>query len=359
MSSVNQPERVTFDSINDPSASGSGPTNSFVNYYNPSILSPHSISLVRASIPNVSQPNVPDYSLVFYYYRLPNNTTTPSATYLQAIRLYPSTYQPPNGFTAYTRNRYVSGGSDFVTLLNQAAATGGDNITYNKLWTANDITFTWNSTSQTITWQGATGGVYYSNAGWNDPVVIANQQITSTADAAAINTYNFDTTVSIQPQVAETTLNLRVGYALPGTSVPPQASTSGSLTNAGAYSVKNANITGRPFQGGAVSVPSDTFPNLVYTQAIYVYADWFTGIGQTIGPNQQPLRNLMAVIPVNTQQFGVVSYSPTTPTKFKRLPQELYQLRVRLLDDNAQAFNIPDSANLNMELHIHYDDVKS
>jgi hypothetical protein len=357
MSSVNQPERVTFDSINDPSQSQGGATNQFVNNYNPSILAPYSISLLRATIPNVAQPNIPDYSLVFYYYRMPNSTTVPSATYLKAIRLYPSTYVPPNAFTAYTKNRYVSGGSDFVALLNTAAATGGDNVTYNKLWVANDITFTWNSSSQTITWQGATGGVYYSNAGWNDPVVLANQAITSTADANAINIYNFDTTVSIQPTVPEVTLNLRVGYAVSGSTTPPGAVTTGTLTNAGSFSIQNANITGRSFQGGAVSVPNDTYPNLVATQCIYVYADWTVGVGQTV--SGQPLRNLLAVIPVTTGQFGVIQYTPTTAIKFKRIPCELYQLRVRLLDDNAQPFNIPDSANLNLEFQIGYEHVKS
>lgn len=353
MSSVSQPERVSFDSINDVAQQSAGSANYFINVFNPSILAPHTISFVRATIPNVAQPNIPDYSLVFYYYRLTNQTTTPTASLLQAIRLYPSNYVPPNGFTTYTKNRAVTSGADFVSLLNAATVTTGESATYNKLFIGGDITFTWNSTSQTITFQGNTSGVYYSAAGWNDPNVQAIQKITSTSASNAINMYNFDTTVSIQPQLLETTLNLRVGYAQGGVNAPDRSFPTGTLTNASSYSVQNANLTGRGFNGTLASVPVDTFPNLVYTQNIYVYTDWTTGVGQ-LG-----LRNLLAIIPVNTQQFGVVQYAPTTPTKFKRLPSEIFQLAVRLLDDNAQPFNIPDSANLNLEFHINYDIVKS
>ena len=353
MSSVSQPERVTFDSVNDITQQGSGVSNYFVNLFNPSILAPHSISLIRATIPNVSQPNIPDYSLVFYYYAMGSQTTTPSSSTLRAIRLYPSNYVPPNGFTNYTKNRVVTGGADFVNLLNAATVTAGDSVTYNKLFTAGDITFTWNTTTQTITWQGNTSGTYYSNAGWNDPNVLAVQNITATSASNAINVYNFDTTVSLQPQLLETTLNLRVGYAQGGSSPPDRSFPTGTLTNASSYSIQNANLTGRGFNGTAVSVPVDSFPNLVYTQNIYVYTDWTTGVGQ------QGLRNLLAIIPVTTSQFGVIQYTPTTPSKFKRIPGEIFQLAVRLLDDNGRPFTIPDSANLNLEFHIHYDEVKS
>ncbi len=351
MSSVNQPERVTFDSINDPQQSSGGATNTFVNYFVPSILAPSSISLLRAAIPLVGSPNIPNYQLVFYYYAVPNSTTVPTAANLRAVRLYPSNYIPPNGFTAFTRNRFVTNGADLVSLLNTAAATGGDSVTYNKLWNANDVTFQWNNITQTISWTGNAVGSFYSNAGWNDPAVIASQNAL-VAGANSISTFNIDSSITVQPQLIETTLNLRLGYAQSGTATPDGTFGAGVIAGYGAFSPLNANTSGRSFPNN-VAVPSDTYPNLVLTQCIYIYCDFIVGIGQ---PTR---RNLMAIIPVDVPQFGVIQYTPTTASKFRRIPAEIYQMRLTLLDDNSAPFSIPDSANFNAEFQIHYDEVKS
>lgn len=294
--------------------------------------------MLRASIPN-AQINIPDYALVFFYYNLPTATTTPDLLYLKAVRLYPSYYQPPSAFTAYTKNRFFTDPADFVTQLNLAAGTGGDNVTYNPYWTANDITFSYNSTTKQITFTGNTAGRFYAPAGWNDPnvyTVIATQGIQMPTTANIANTVS-------QPVLEDYTLNLRVGYAMSGQAqaIPGNA---GANTN-----VLYADLTNTAYANGT-AVPADSYPNLVYSQCVYLYSNIVAGV--SLGSGGQ--HNLLAVVPVNAPPLGVIQYTALTVNMMSKIVDTIYEIAVDMRDDANQPFILPDSAQVNIELAFVY-----
>lgn len=335
---VNQPERVFLNSSDDPNWANTQGFSQFTCTYDTPILDARRTQLLRATIP-MAQTNVPDYQLVFWYYNLPTAATIPSSATLKAVRLYPTWYVAPAALgTAFTKNRYFSDPADFVTQLNTAAAAGGDNVTYNPYWTAGDITFTYNATTKQITFTGNTAGRFYCAAGYNDPNVRA-----ATA-GQTITMLNFTGGgTSPQPLIPFWTLNLRVGYAFSGQSFDIQQ---GGGTNA-IY----ANLTNTAF-ANAVAVPADTFPNLVYSQCLYLYANVVAG--SSLGSGRQ--HNLLSVIPVNAPQLGVVQYVATTINWLTKVPDNIYAITIEMRDDANQPFLLPDSAQVNIEMGFYYKD---
>lgn len=341
LNTVNTPDRLSLDAFADPARAAAGSYSSFTNNLGVAILNAKQLGLLRATIPNAKL-QIPDYQLVFYYYELPDATTVPTASHLKAVRLYPSDYVPPAGHTAFTKNTYFNDPAALVAQLNTAATAGGDSVTYNTLWVSGGVTFAYSTSTKQITWFGNTASKYYANAGWADPIVLASQ-----ADATKITTYNFDTSTTIQPFAPNFTLNQRIGYALSGTCTPPQ-----SFGAAVANSI--ANLTGKAkITGSSGVVPVDSYPNLVFTQCIYLYANT---IGNA-GLGNYGRKNLMAVVPVDVAPFGIVQFLGSyTGGEAHPLPDEIYSFTIEMRDDANQPFTLPDSANVNVELALSYDD---
>jgi len=339
LNSVNRPDRISLDAYADPTRAANAEYSSFTNDLGVAVLNAKRLHLLRATIP-IPKLQIPDYQLVFYYYELPDATTVPTASHLKAVRLYPDQYLPPSGFTAFKKNQFFNDPAALVAQLNLAASAGGDNVTYNTLWVSGGVTFTYDSTRKHIQWYGNTANKYYANAGWNDPIVQASQR-----DPTKITTYNFDTSTSIQPFVLGCTLNQRIGYALSGTCVPP-LSFGAQVSNSIANETGIAKITG---SGGVV--PHDSYPCLVFTQNIYLYAN----IISNGGLGNYGRKNLMAVINVDVPSFGIVQFvtsyygGEATP-----IPHEMYAVNIEMRDDNNQPFTLPQSANVNVELGIEY-----
>lgn len=333
---VNNPERVFLNSSDDERNTTDYGFSQFTCTYITPILGAKKTMMLRATIPN-AQVNIPDYQLFFWYYSLPTATSTPGVASLRCVRLYPSYYQPPTGFTAYTKNRYFSDPADFVTQLNTAAAAGGDNTTYNSYWVAGDITFSYNATTKQITFTGNTAGRFYAPAGWNDPIV--NSQlglITMPSTANIAVTYP-------QPYALGWTLNLRVGYAMSGTSFGPQ------LTQVN-QQPQYADITHVAYPNGT-AVVVDSYPNLVYSQAIYLYSNIVAGV--SLGSGNQ--HNLLAVVPSNAPQLGVIQYTALTVNMMSKLVDTIYEITVQMRDDANQPFVLPDNAQVNIELAFVYE----
>jgi len=339
LNTVNKPDRLSLDAYADPNRGSAATYSSFNNNLGVAILNAKQLHLIHATIPNAKL-QIPDYSLVFYYYELPDATTVPTATHLKAVRLYPSDYLPPASFTAFTRNVFYTDPAALVTQLNLAASAGGDSVTYNTLWVSGGVTFAYSTTTKQITWYGNTAAKYYANAGWNDPIVQASQ-----ADATKITTYNFGGSTSIQPFVLGTTLNQRCGYALSGTCVPPQsfgAAVANSIANLGGV----AKIT-----GSTGVVPADSYPILVYTQNIYLYSNVISNGGL----GNYGRKNLMAIIAVDVASFGVIQYIASyNGGDAHPIPDEIYGVNIEMRDDNNQPFTLPQSANVNVEIAVDY-----
>jgi len=339
INTVNCPDRLSLDSYADTDRATTATYSSFTNNLGVAILGAKQLHMLRATIPNCKL-QIPDYQLVFYYYELPDATTVPTATHLKAVRLYPSDYVPPAGFTAFTKNTFFTDPSALVTQLNLAAGAGGDNVTYNTLWVSAGVTFAYSTSTKQITWYGNGVGKYYANAGWNDPIVLASQ-----ADPTKITTYNFNTSTTIQPFAAGFTLNQRVGYALSGTSTPPQ-SFGAAVANSIANLTGVAKITG---SGGVV--PVDSFPNLVNTQNIYFYANVISNNGL----GNYGRKNLMAVVAVDVAPFGVIQFIGSyNGGEAHPIPEEIYAVNIEMRDDANQPFTLPRSANVNVEIALDY-----
>lgn len=385
---VNNPERVFLNSSDDPGNATNYGFSQFTCRYDTPILGAKKTMMLRATIPN-AQVNIPDYQLVFWYYSLTSATQTPGPANLKAVRLYPSTYFAPAALgTAFTKNRFFSDPADFVSQLNTAAAAGGDNATYNTLWTAGDITFAYNPTTKQITFTGNTAGRFYAPVGWEDPnlnlavqyngnngvawaantvyqagTVVTNGGIRyvtlqGSAGTAGFNTDNAFTQIANQilmpstaniavlypqPLVQGWTLNLRVGYAMSGTSLGPQVT---QVNQIGAY----ADLTHVAYPNGT-AVVVDSFPNLVYSQCVYLYSNIVAGV--SLGSSGQ--HNILSVVPVNSPQLGVTQYTALTVNMMSKLVDTIYEITVEMRDDANQPYVLPDSAQVNLELAMVYE----
>lgn len=338
-SRVNQPSRAFVNSNDDITNVNSVGFNSWRIALQTPILNSTKVQLLRTTIPNVAV-NIPDYMLTFWYYRLPSATTQPTDLYLRCIRLYPSNYVPPSGFTAYTKNRLVSDPADLCTLLNAASTTAGESSTYNSYFATGDVSFAYNSTTKQITMTGLTGTNYYAIAGYNDPIV---QTAMSGGGAQGTVTMNpFNGTAILQPYVLGYTMNLRLGYSMSGIAI--------SNLNSGGGNPKYANLTNTTFVTNS-GIPPDGYPNLVYTGSVYLYSDIVAG--SSIGSGAQ--HDLLAVIPNNTAPLGVIQYVAATLTWLTKVPDTVYEINIRMFDDANQPFVLGDNAVVNVELGIGYD----
>jgi len=334
-SRVNQPERVFLNSSDDGSNTNTFGYTTFRSTFDTPILGAKRTQLLRATIPN-ALPNIPDWNLQFWYYNFNSiNGLVPSAATLHCVHLYPSTYVPPSGFTSYTANRNISSPSDLVTLLNAAASSGGDSATYNPTWLVGDVSFAYNSTTNKITMTGLTANSTYAIAGWNDPFVRAAQA------AGTITLYNAGSGTTIQPNVQGYTLNLRVGYAMSGQTINNQGTST--------FNPLFANLTNQSFAQN-VAIPSDSYPNLVYTQCFYMYANIVAG--SSLGSGGQ--HNLLTVMPNNAAPLAVASYVAATINWLTKVPDNIHEIEIYLRDDANQPLNLPDNAQVNLELGFWY-----
>lgn len=331
---VNAPERVFLNSSDDPRSTGNQGFNTFTVTYDTPVLGAKKVMMLRATIPN-AQVNLPDYALEFWYYQLDSATQVPTITQLKCVRLYPSYYVGP-AVLAYTQNRFYTDPADFVTDLNLAASAGGDNVTYNPYWDADDITFTYLAARKQIYFVGNTAGKYYCPAGWADPNV-------ETARANIVMPNTSGTGTTIQPSIKGYTMNLRVGYAMSGQSLGYPVN---QVTSKPIY----ADSANAPYAVSTIVIP-DSYPNLVYTSAIYLYSNIVAGV--SLGSAGQ--HNLLAVVPVNAPQLGVVQYTALTVNMMSKMVDTIYEISIDMRDENNQPFTLPDNAVVCLELAFNYE----
>ena len=341
-SAVNCPERLALSSEDDVVNANQAQYSSFqINLQTP-VLDPKRCQLIRATIPNV-QLQLPDWGgLCFFYWALATATTVPTIANLRCVRLYPSYYMPPSTFSTFTRNRYINDPSDFVTLLNQAAGVAGDLGTYNPYWVVSDVTFAWDNTKKQITFVGNTASTFYAPVGYNDAILATVLRGTAASLITMPNAAN-GATITTQPQVDQYTLNLRVGYAMSGTSRGIQSFAVGQAAYADLTNVAYAN---------AVTVPVDSFPNLVYTNTISIYLSFLSGASLTSNNRH----NLLAVVPVQAGSLAVNNYISATSNLLTRLSQTINNITVEMVDDANQPYLLPDSATTTIELSFSYQD---
>lgn len=337
-SRVNQPDRVLIRSDDDDTNMTQQMFSQFsVNMPTP-VLEATSADIIRATIPN-AQINIPDYQLTFWYYSLATETTVPGTSELRCVRLYPSWWKEPDSYTTFSRNRYFTDPVDLVAALNSAAAN--DSATYNPYWVANDVSFSYDSNTKRISMTGATSGRWYAPAGYADQRVhIALRSNTITVPA--YNGVGAITTTLAQPFAIGYTLNLRLGFALSGLARGVNGTTAGA-------SVRCANSTNWPEANGTAMV-ADSFPNLVYTNSVYLYTNIVNG-SSSCSNNRQ---NLLAVVPVNSAPLGITNYQASMTTDMYKISGTIQNITIEMRDDADMPYELPDSASVNVEIYFAY-----
>jgi len=413
MNTVNTPDRLSLDAYADTERNGNATYYSFNNNLGVAILNAKQLHLLRATIPNVKL-QIADYQLVFFYYQLPDASTVPNSTHLKAVRLYPSDYVPPSGFTTYTKNIFFTDPSVLATQLTTAGAASGDSATYNKLWVSGDVSFTYSSTTRQITFTGATSAKYYANAGFNDQNVLAVMNNTATTivtsatgdgtngtylvsntagiyvgstvviTGAVTSGYNGTFTVTAVTGntsfvVANTTPtgsafvngkvvvtpNVMLTYNYnASTSLQPMV-TGVTLNQRVGYALSGTSVAPYSFGAGisgvanltgiaratSTAVPVDSYPCLVYSQNIYLYSNLVGNQGLA----NYGHKNLLAIINIEVPSFGVIQFVGSyNGGEAHPLPDEIYGVGIEMRDDNNQPFSLPLSANVNIELAIDY-----
>jgi hypothetical protein len=331
ISRVNCPERVYLSSNDDTSLANEAPLpnvgtytfNSFRNRMPTPVLNPKKLQLLRASIPNVvGGLSIPNYQLVFWYYRVP---IAGGPAMPMNIRIVPSDAFYPGATPGISTanldcpyNRPFQNYIDFVATLNLAA--NATNNAFNTFFESGDIEFYYDATAQKIYFQGTSASHYYAPMGYADSEIATQQPIFYSS--------NLFPGTQVQPFLSQYTLNLRAGFTNAKTIPEPEW-----------------------LQGGSDNYyVADSYGDLVYSQNVYLRCNIIAGSSVSSG-NQQ---DILACIPINVGQLGVALYTAATVVWNTKLASEIYEIEIILLDDAYQPYPLPNNAICAVELGIKY-----
>ena len=331
MALLNRPNRITLDAYSDPtlkSSPNNGVYSSFTNTLTTPVLNAKAIQILNANFVNSSL-QLNDYSLMFFY------RYGTGAGSFRCVRLHPASFVPYNGFTQFVKNKYFNDCTELVAALNQAAVATGDSNTYNTLFEANTISFSFDEATRRITITSPSGAVITPVAA-DDPAVLA--LMTPSNTSIMMNGFTGDNTIdraTYQPRQSGFSMNARLGFAM-------SYLTRGLWWNGNSV-VGNACATGVR----AVSVEADANPILLGNQNVNIYLDIVNGSGM----DSQNRKSLAACTPIEVAPLNINSYTfSSLQAELLSVPSEIYEIRVLLLDDNG--FPFPQSPNYNTQISI-------
>ena len=344
MATLNRPDRLTLNAFSDPNRQAATYSR-FTNVLKTPLLGVKGVQLVNANFVNTSlQLNDDNGQLFFFYYASATKAGIRTQAQLRCIRLLPSWYVPYSGFTAFTQNKYFNTGTELAAALTTAATAGGDSATYNPIWTAGQVTFSFDTTTREFTVTG-NGTTFIAPAAADDPFVLDQLRGTTTAanriKMNGHNSSNTYATATFQPYAEGISMNARLGFTLAynirgiwyGANSQPGVATS----------------TGEPHN--TTGIPADTPPVLLGVQNVGVYLSISTGGGvDTFGR-----KNLIASIPIEVAPFSINSYT-TNSVEVPSLstPNEIYEVTVELLDDTGLPFYQWWNSNTQIGLALYY-----
>lgn len=349
MTSVNRPDRITCDAFSDQNIKNlpnSGVYTRFTNTLSQPLLNVKGIQLLRANFVNsVLQLNDYNGQLFFLYYRYTDGTSAGVAlANMHCVRLHPSWFVPYVNFTAYTKNKYFNSVSELVTALNLAASTGGDDVTYNPSWIANDVVFTYDSTTRKISVKGNTAAQFYTPVAYDDPNValfFANN-VLYTPKMNGFNSAASYATATTQPWILGNTMNPRLGFAM-------SYNTRGRWAGSGAI-LGCANST-QTFLAATATLESDAYPILIGAQNLNVYCSILGSSGQSSSGR----KNLLACIPLENAALNVNSYTLTSVEgRELSVANEIYELTFEMTDDFGNPFYFNPNYNTQYEMNVYY-----
>lgn len=348
MATLNRPDKVTIDAYSDPNLEGINPNglyNRFTNQLRTPILNAKGIQLLNANFVNsILQLN--DNGQLFFFYYVQNVAgSMRQIGNLKCVRLHPSNFVPSAGFTGFTRNRYFNSVTELVAALNAAASTGGDDFAYNPLWVANQVVFSYDTTTRKISVTSGNAN-FIAPAAADDPFVL--DRLRGTTDPTtrirmngfgSSNTY---ATATLQPFVLGVSMNARLGFAM-------SFNARGLWWN-GTSQQGVATSTGVPFATGTL-IEADSPPILLGSQNCSIYLSIVTGSGM----DSTGRKNLIATIPIEVAPLNINSYTLSSVEKPAiSIPTEIYEITAELLDDNGQPFLQPGNYNTNLSFSVYY-----
>lgn len=347
MTTLNRPDKVSLDAFSDGNLegqNGNGVYNRFTNQLKTPILNAKGIQLLNANFINSVLQLNDNGMLMFWYYQSATQAGIRTLANLRCVRLLPASYVPVTGYTAFTQNKYFNSVVELVAALNLAAATGGDDVTYNPQWLANGIVFSYDTTSRKISVVIGTAGGFIAPAAADDPFVLDELRGT-TAAGSRIRMNQFGNaggyaTATLQPYVEGVSMNARLGYALSFAARP--------LWGNGSTQQGVATSTGVPL---GTAIPADATPILLGSQNCSFYLSVVSGSGIDFTGR----KNLIQTIPIEVAPLNINSYTASSVEKpAVSVPTDIYEISVEMLDDYGNPFVQPPNYNVNLALAVYY-----
>lgn len=343
MTSLNRPDKITLDAYSDPNLellAPNGAYNRFTNQLKTPILNAKGIQLLNANFVNSILQLNDNSQLMFFYYRQSVSGSMRQTGNLRCVRLHPSTFVPYVGFTGYTKNRYFNSVTELVAALNQAASSGGDDVTYNPLWVQDGVTFSYDTTTRKIS-------VTSNDANFIGPAAADDPFVAQVLAASPIKMNGWTSsgnyaTATPQPYVNGISMNARLGFAM---SFNARGLWWGPSSQQGL-----ATSTGVPFATGTL-IEADSPPILLGSQNCSLYLSIVTGSGM----DATGRKNLIQTIPIEVAPYNINSYTASSVEKPAiSIPTEIYEITAELLDDYGQPFFQPGSWNTSLAFAVYY-----
>lgn len=331
--SLNHPDKLSLDAYSDvnlQTQNGNGVYSRFTNVLRTPILNAKALQLLNANFINSRLQLDDNTQLMFWYYAFVSVTPV-----LRCIRLLPSNYIAPSGFTNFTRNRYFNTVDELVATLNLAAAAAGDIASSNPFFTANQITFFYDQNQRKVSITTTNVGTPIAPAAFDDPAVLTAMR----GNTITMNTVS--SSAFIQPNLPGHTMNPRIGFSRSILSRPLWFAAGVSNTIA-------ASSTGR-FE--TTPIEADTNPILLGAQNVSVYCSVVNGSGI----DGSGRRNLLQTIPIEVAPLNINSYTCSSVEKpAMSVPNEIYEVQIELLDERGLPFFQPPSFNTQLSLAVYY-----
>jgi hypothetical protein len=350
MAMNNHPDKFTLDAYSDPQLETYNPNgvySRFTNRLTTPILNAKGVLLLNSNFVNPIMQLNDASQLQFFYYANASATAIATLANLKCIRLLPSSYVAPDGYTAFTKNKYWNTVTELTAALTAAAATGGDDVTYNPTWVAGQVTFSYDAQARRISVTG-NGTTFIAPAAADDPNVLNLLRGTTTAtNRIRMNTYLTNSgayaTAALQPYVEQISMNARLGFAM--------AYQSRGLYWGSSSQVGVATCCGIPKNLTTTPMIADANPILIGSQNVNVYTSITTGGGM----DSLNGKNLLATIPLEVPALNVNSYTMSSVEKPSlSTPNEIYEITVEFRDDYGIPVPFPPSYNATLQVAVFY-----
>lgn len=282
---------------------------------------------------------------------------------IQTVWMLPTFGIPPEVLGNYgIYNRTFTGYADLIQTLNicanapETASIPGDvKFVYNEQ--LNKIQFIGNSVNI-----DAPNNYYYLPCGYEDPN-ISTAMLESTQIGNRLFLIFGEYTIKdiYSPGY---TLNLRLGFTWNGVISDPLQTINnpyapGSLLPSALYWYLRAVDSGAAISLEQNILTANSYADLVNTSCVRIYADFALGSTQdslgSASASQIPVQQgLLSIVPVNANNLGVGFYQNNFNNALTKIPQNLTEIGITMLNDQGLPYFLPNSATVLLELALEY-----